>query len=109
MIICAPTEPAKSAARERLVERLAADRVVRRREPALAEARIQMRARGDGVDAVPAERAADLVEVLLGQLLRVVELVVVDQVAEAGDGPAATLSAVDSPLCWAGSRRGRSA
>ena len=40
----------------------------------------------DRVDAVPAERLAHLVEVLSAKLMRVVELVVVDQVAEPVDG-----------------------
>ena len=44
-----------------------------------------MRAGCDGVDAVAAERSAHVLEVLLGELLRVVELVVVDEVAEPVD------------------------
>src|SRR5262245_23591142 len=45
-----------------------------------------MRAGRDGVDAVPVERLPHLVEVVPGELLRVVELVVVHQAAEALDG-----------------------
>ena len=70
-----------------LGQRVRAHRVVGRRQAALAEARVEMRTGTDGVDAVPAERLAHVVEVLLGQLLRVVELVVVDQLAQAVDGP----------------------
>ena len=73
---------------QRLVERLGADRVVGRGEPALAEARVEVRAGADRVDAVAVERLADLVEVLLAELLRVVELVVVHEVAEPLDGAA---------------------
>jgi hypothetical protein len=45
----------------------------------------------DRVDAVPVERLAHLVEVLVRELARVVELVVVDQVAQAFDGTAHAL------------------
>jgi hypothetical protein len=54
-------------------------------EPAPAEQRVEVQAGGDAVDPVPVERLADLVEVLVRELLRVVELVVVDQVAEPVD------------------------
>ena len=50
-----------------------------------------MQAGRDAVDAVAAERLAHLIEVLLGELLRVVELVVVDQVAEPVDRAAYAL------------------
>ena len=87
MIICAPTSPAKSIAssvrRERASSRTASSG---EREPALAEARVEVHAARDAVDAVPVERGAHLVEVVARELLRVVELVVVHQVAEALDG-----------------------
>ena len=71
---------------KRLGERVCAHRVVGRREAAFAKARVEMRARTDRVDAMSAERLANLVEVLLGELLRIVKLVVVDQVAQPVDG-----------------------
>ena len=52
-------------------------------EPAAAEARVEVQAARDAVDVVVAERRAHLVEVVVGELVRVVELVAVDQVAEA--------------------------
>ena len=67
-------------------ERGAANGVVRRRESSAAEQRIQMRAGRDGVDAVLSERRTHFVQVLLGELLRVVELVVVDEVVEPAYG-----------------------
>ena len=63
-------------------QRLLAGRVVGRAERALAEAGVEVEAARDAVDPVPVERVADLVEVRRRELLRVVELVVVDQVAE---------------------------
>jgi hypothetical protein len=65
---------------------LVADAVVGRRDPAAPETRVEVQARGQAVDPVPVERRADLVEVVPAELLRVVELVVVHQVAEAFDG-----------------------
>jgi hypothetical protein len=59
-----------------------AEGVVGRDERALAEARVQVQPARDAVDPVPVERLAHLVEVVGRELLRVVELVVVDQVAE---------------------------
>ena len=64
-----------------------ADLRIRVDEAAAAEERIEVEPGGDAVDAVAAERLAHLVEVLLGELLRVMELVVVDQVAEPVDRP----------------------
>ena len=66
-------------------ERLLARRVVGRAEGSLAEARVEMEPARDAVDAVPVERLAHLVQVLRRELLRIVELVVVDQVAEPCD------------------------
>ena len=63
-----------------------AHRVVERREPALAEARVDVQAARDRVDAVPVERGAHVVEVVAVELAGVVELVVVHQVAEPVDG-----------------------
>ena len=57
-------------------------RVVRRTERSLGEARIEVEPARNAVDAVTVERLAHLVQVLRRELLRVVELVVVDQVAE---------------------------
>ena len=73
---------------ERSLHGLAARRVVGRHEAALAEARIEVEARRHAVDVVLAERLENLVAVLLVELLRVVELVAVDEVAEAVDGTA---------------------
>ena len=94
---------------ERLRERLGANGVVRRREPAAAESWIQVRPGRDGVDAVIAEDTANLVEVLLGELLRVVELVVVDEVAEPVDGTADALRQSSHRPSAAGTRPERSA
>ena len=55
-------------------------------QPAAAEARIEVQAAGDAVDVVTAERGAHVVEVVLGELVGIVELVAVDQVAEPGHG-----------------------
>ena len=93
--------------RQRLGKRVRAHAVVGRRQAALAEARVEMRARADGVDAVAAERLADVVEVLLGQLLRIVELVVVDEVAQPVDGARHPLDGRLARRTPAGSRRGR--
>ena len=71
---------------ERLPQRISPHGVVRRRESALAEARIQVRAGGDRIDPVAGQRRPDVVEVVPRQLLRVVELVVVDVALEPRDG-----------------------
>src|SRR5205807_1260075 len=63
--------------------RLLANLLVGRDEPASPEAGVEVEPRGDAVDPVAVERSAHLVEVLLGELLRVVELIVVDLLAEA--------------------------
>ena len=52
---------------------------------ATAEAGVEMEAAREAVDVVSVQCIADLIEVLLRQLLRVVELVAVDQVAEPVD------------------------
>ena len=54
-------------------------------ESAAPELRVEVQTRGDAVDAVSAERLAHVVEVLPRELLRVVELVVVDQPLQALD------------------------
>ena len=51
--------------------------------PPLPKRRVEVQPARDAVDVVAAERVADLVEVVARELLRVVELVAVDQVAEA--------------------------
>src|SRR3954467_11845703 len=51
-------------------------------EPAAAEARIEMEPARDAVDAVAAERLTHRVDVVGRELLRIVELVLVDQLAE---------------------------
>ena len=81
----APIWPARSAPSR--VSRRASSRVAGfgEVEPAPSEARVEVEARADAVDAVPVEGVANLVQVLGGELGRVVELVVVDQVAR---GPA---------------------
>ncbi len=56
-------------------------------EAAAAEERVEMEPGRDAVDAVLAQHPAHRVEVLLGELLRVVELVVVDQPVEPVDRP----------------------
>ena len=60
------------------------------------------------VDVVAAERFADLVQVVLVQLARVVELVAVDQVAEALDRAAHLRGHRLVARAPAGSRRARS-
>ena len=62
--------------------------VVGRDESPTAEARIEVQARRHAVHVVPVECVADLVQVVLVQLLRVVKLVAVDQVAEPLDSSA---------------------
>ena len=59
-----------------------ARRLVGGAESALREARVEVEPARDAVDPVAVERLAHLVEVLRRELLRVVELVAVDQVAE---------------------------
>src|SRR4051812_37819455 len=64
-------------------QRLLADLRVGRREAALAKARVDVQAGADRVDVVAVERLAHVVEQLLVELAGVVELVPVDQIAEA--------------------------
>jgi hypothetical protein len=88
MIICAPVSPARSIASR--VSRSASARVASSGEQnaPLPKRGSRWRPARDAVDPVPVERVSDLVEVRRRQLLRVVELVVVDQVAEPLDrGP----------------------
>ncbi len=66
--------------------RLGADVLVGVDEAAAPEARVEVQAAGDAVDVVVAERRLDVADVLVRELLRVVELVAVDQLAEALDG-----------------------
>ena len=72
---------------QRAADRLVANLVGRRREPALAEHRVEVHPARHAVDVVLAERRAHRVEVRRVELLRVVELVAVDQVAETLDRP----------------------
>src|SRR5581483_7880008 len=67
---------------DRLRERRIANRVFGRRQSALPVAMIQMRPGRNCVDPVTVERLTYVVEILGRELLRVVELVVVDQVPE---------------------------
>ncbi len=62
--------------------RLGARGRVDRRQPALPEPRVRMQPGADRRDAVAVERVAHLVEVVRVELARIVELVVVHQVAE---------------------------
>jgi hypothetical protein len=55
------------------------------RQPASAEARIQVQPARDAVDVVTRQRFADRLEVGGRELIRIVELVAVDQLPEAGD------------------------
>src|SRR5512133_1436653 len=71
--------------RKRLAQCLRPRRLVGRHEAATAEAGIEMEAGREAVDVVSVQCVADLVQVLLGQLLRVVEFVAVDQVSETFD------------------------
>ena len=80
-------------------QRLLADAVVGRGEAALAEARVDVQARGDAVDVVAVERVAHLVEVVARELPRVVELVAVDEVAEPRRPRGAPSSGIDSSAC----------
>src|SRR5579884_3370338 len=66
-------------------ERLGAHAVVEVREAALLEALVDVQPAGDRVDPVALEGRSDVVEVVAVQLARVMELVVVDQVAEPAD------------------------
>jgi hypothetical protein len=68
---------------ERDLQRVAPDEVVGRAQAALAEARVEVQAGRQAVDLVAVERGAHVVEVLGVELLRVVELVGVHEVAEA--------------------------
>ena len=70
---------------ERELQRLVAHRVVGRGEAAPPEARVEVQPAREAVDAVAVERLAHLLEVVAVELVRVVELVVVHQVAEAVD------------------------
>jgi len=65
---------------------LPADIIIGVDEPATAEAGIEVEPAGDAVDVVAGERRPDVVQVLRGELVGVVELVSVDHVAEARDG-----------------------
>ncbi len=70
---------------ERLLERESAHLVVGRRETASSEAWIEVKPGADAVDVVPGKRGLHLGKVLLVQLLRIVELVAVDHLAETRD------------------------
>src|SRR5207245_8988840 len=72
---------------QRAPHRLGANRRIRRAQPAAAAKRVEMQTGGDTVDAVPAESVLDRRAIALVDLLRVVELVVVDKVADAGHWP----------------------
>jgi hypothetical protein len=61
--------------------------LVRGREAAAAKAGIEVEPRRDAVDVAVPECRTHLAEVLLGKLLRIVELVAVDEVSEAVDRP----------------------
>ena len=82
MMKLAPSSPGEARRGDRAPLRLGPDVGVRRAEPAAPEQRVEMEPGGDAVDAVAVEGLADLVEVLLRELLRVVELVVVNELAE---------------------------
>ena len=88
---------------------LGTHRRIGRHEPPSTEARVEMEARADRVDAVPVERVAHLVEVVAVQLAGIVELVVVDQVAETLDRATHALRPSSRPRGRAGTRPGRSA
>jgi hypothetical protein len=77
--------------RQRAAHGLPARLLVRRDQTASPEARIQVQAGCHAVDVVAGERVADFLEVVLVQLLRIVELVPVDQVAEASHRPTDSL------------------
>ena len=88
MMKCAPSDPAKSAAARVRAKASARVSFDRRGQPAAPELRVEVQPGRDAVDVVLAERVTHLVEVLLPELLRVVELVAVDQVAEPVHGAA---------------------
>ena len=84
--------PASSAPRDGDLQGLGAHRRVGIAEAAAPEAWVEVQPAGEAVDVVVRpERLADLVERSARQLLRVVELIAVDQVAEAVDRAADTL------------------
>ncbi len=91
----APSSPGEVDRVERSLHGLRARLVVRRDEAAAAEARVEVEARRDRVDVMTAKGRPHLVEIVGRQLLRVVELVAVDQVPETLDGSA---NAVDGRL-----------
>ncbi len=84
--MCAPTDPANSAARRASSSAAARTSSAGDERPPFPNSGFRCVPVAIGVDAVPVECGADLVEVLLGELLRVVELVVVHEVAEPHDG-----------------------
>ena len=71
--------------RDRAPHGLVANAVIGRAEPAATEHRVEVKAGRDAVDPVPVEGVAHGVEVVLGELLWIVELVVVDQPVEPVD------------------------
>ena len=88
MMKCAPSEPANSAPARVMLSassRTFASGLVR---PPLPKRSSTCRPEQTAVDVVAVERLADVVEVVLAELARVVELVAVDEVAEALDGAA---------------------
>ena len=91
---------------EGLGERRRPDGVVGGAQAALAEQRVKVQSGRDAVDPVPVECLPDGRQVLPVQLLRVVELVVVDQVAEPGDGRVDLFRRRDPGEGQACSRRG---
>ena len=91
MMKWAPSSPEKSIASS--VRFTASARVAESGEtsPPRAEPRIEVESRRDAVDGVVAERVADVVEVLGVELLRIVELVVVDEISQPVDRAAHAL------------------
>ena len=76
---------------ERSLHGLGTRGLVRRDEPTSSEPRVEVKSRRDAVHGVVAERVADVVEVLGVELLRIVELVVVDEISQPVDRAAHAL------------------
>ena len=82
MIRCAPSEPANAAASRTIRRASLAQLGIGVDEAAVGEPRVEVQAAGDAVDVVAVERRLDVVEVVVRELVGVVELVAVHQVAE---------------------------
>ena len=81
-----PDRAGEVGRRNRPPNGLGTRRLVGRDQPAATEARVEVEPARDAVDVVRRKRVADLVDVLLRELARIVRLVAVDHVAQPVDG-----------------------